>query len=187
MPLLRQINKRARSEQRDGLRFAHGAAQLTVISELARLLAQWFPEEYAQRLAEAKAPQSEWVPIFVCSLSAPFIPTNLHIFEPRYRLMMRRCLESNQRFGMCLPTEDGFADSGTMLYIDRFEQLPDGRSLVGTRGVSRFSVVKRDMLDGYSIALIHPFDEDAQGYPQSQGFHREALALHRGISSILSQ
>lgn len=187
MPLLRQINLRANEQQRAGLKFSHGAAQLTVCSELARLLTAWFPTQYEQRLAEVRAPQSEWVPIFVCSLSAPFIPTPLHIFEPRYRLMMRRCLESNQRFGMCLPAEEGFADSGTMLFIDKFEQLPDGRSLVGCTGVSRFSILERGTLDGYSTALIRPFEEDAKGFQESAKFHFEALALHEGAKGLLTK
>ncbi len=33
-------------------------------------------------------------PVFVCTLAFPGMPTVLHIFEPRYRLMIRRCLES---------------------------------------------------------------------------------------------
>lgn len=184
LPLLQRVNRRAREQLREGNCFAHCAAQLTVCIELARLLQDWFPDEYAERLSEVRAPQSEWVPIFVCSLSAPFLPTPLHIFEPRYRLMMRRCIESNQRFGMCLPTEDGFADSGTMLFIDRFEQLPDGRSLVGTKGLSRFSVINRGTLDGYSTALIRPFEEDAQGFPSSKAFHTEALALLEGVQKM---
>jgi len=187
MPLLQQVNLRARAEQRAGLRFAHGAAQLTICIELARLLSEWFAQDYAERLSEVRAPQSEWVPIFVCSLSAPFIPTPLHIFEPRYRLMMRRCVESNQRFGMCLPSEDGFADTGTMLFIDRFEQLPDGRSLVGTKGVSRFHVIERNVLDGYNTALIRPYEEDTEGFPGSAAFHNQAVALNRGAQVLLQK
>merc|ERR1739841_138435 len=76
---------------------------------------------------------------------------------------------------------------GTMLFIDRFEQLPDGRSLIGTRGVSRFQVIERSMLDGYSTALIRPFDEDTEGFPGSTAFHEEALALHRGAQSFLGK
>mmetsp|Transcript_22380 Transcript_22380/g.35500 ORF Transcript_22380/g.35500 Transcript_22380/m.35500 type:complete len:640 (+) Transcript_22380:47-1966(+) len=186
-PLLKDVNLRARQQQKLGTRFAHGGAQLTICSELGRLFSEWYPEEYSERIAEVRAPQSEWVPIFVCSLSAPFIPTPLHIFEPRYRLMMRRCVESNQRFGMCLPTEDGFADTGTMLFIDRFEQLADGRSLVGTKGVSRFTVVERGELDGYSTALIRPFEEDVEGFPESSNFHDKALVLHRGARALLNK
>ncbi|XP_039631646.1 LON peptidase N-terminal domain and RING finger protein 1 [Polypterus senegalus] len=42
------------------------------------------------------------IPIFVCTMAYPGIPCPLHIFEPRYRLMMRRCMETGtKRFGMC--------------------------------------------------------------------------------------
>lgn len=43
------------------------------------------------------------IPIFVCTMSFPGIPCPLHVFEPRYRLMIRRCQESgSRRFGMCI-------------------------------------------------------------------------------------
>jgi len=46
------------------------------------------------------------VPIFVCSLALPTMPCPLHVFEPRYRHMIRQVMESGIRqFGMCLPTE----------------------------------------------------------------------------------
>lgn len=51
--------------------------------------------------------EDEELPIFICSLALPGMPSPLHIYEPRYRLMIRRCIESNsRRFGMCLPSND---------------------------------------------------------------------------------
>lgn len=48
------------------------------------------------------------IPIFVCTLGYPYVPCPLHIFEPRYRLMVRQCMESGSRqFGMCTATGDG--------------------------------------------------------------------------------
>ena len=45
-----------------------------------------------------------WLALFVCSLAYPRLRSPLHIFEPRYRLMMRRAIQSGQkRFGMVLP------------------------------------------------------------------------------------
>ncbi|KAH3843222.1 hypothetical protein DPMN_116733 [Dreissena polymorpha] len=45
------------------------------------------------------------IPIFVCTLGFPNVPCPLHIFEPRYRLMVRQCMESGRRqFGMCIST-----------------------------------------------------------------------------------
>lgn len=52
--------------------------------------------------------ESEVLPVFVCTMAYPNLPCPLHVFEPRYRLMIRRCMNSqSRRFGMCLPTEDG--------------------------------------------------------------------------------
>ena len=42
-------------------------------------------------------------PIFVCTLALPSVTCFLHIFEPRYRLMLRRCMAGDRRFGMVLP------------------------------------------------------------------------------------
>lgn len=40
-------------------------------------------------------------------MSFPGIACPLHVFEPRYRLMIRRCQETGtRRFGMCI-YEDG--------------------------------------------------------------------------------
>ncbi len=42
------------------------------------------------------------VPIFVCVLTLPNCACPLHVFEPCYRLMMRRTIETESRtFGMC--------------------------------------------------------------------------------------
>jgi hypothetical protein len=47
------------------------------------------------------------IPIFVCTQAFPGIPCPLHIFEPRYRLMIRQCMESGMRqFGMVVCLTD---------------------------------------------------------------------------------
>ena len=51
------------------------------------------------------------IPVFCCSLALPGVKCPLHIFEPRYRLMMRRCIESGQKqFGMCLSKEHEYGE-----------------------------------------------------------------------------
>lgn len=43
------------------------------------------------------------MPIFVCTMAYPTVPCPLHVFEPRYRLMIRRCMDAGTRqFGMCI-------------------------------------------------------------------------------------
>ena len=61
---------------------------------------------------------TEDVPIFVCTLAFPSQPCPLHIFEPRYRLMVRQCMESgSQQFGMCLHDEEKGWDQTLVLWM----------------------------------------------------------------------
>ncbi|XP_069055704.1 LON peptidase N-terminal domain and RING finger protein 1-like isoform X2 [Pleurodeles waltl] len=106
------------------------------------------------------------VPIFICTLAFPGIACPLHIFEPRYRLMMRRCQETGTKsFGMCIYERGkNFADFGCMLEILRLEYLADGRSLVDTVGRRRFRVLKRGQRDGYHTADVEYLeDKKVQG------------------------
>ncbi|KAF9646757.1 hypothetical protein BDM02DRAFT_3118151 [Thelephora ganbajun] len=126
-----------------------------------------FPELYAEReklIEEEERNARLDTPLFVCQLSFPGVPTNLHFFEPRYRLMLRRCLESpTPRFGMVMPPRSTSAsvgmDFGTMLEIRSVRMLHDGRSLVQTWGVSRFRVLERGTLDGYTVGRIEYIED----------------------------
>lgn len=111
------------------------------------------------------------LPLFVCTLSFPTMPTFLHIFEPRYRLMIRRVVENgNGKFGMVMYNRRGrpqsddlgsvpFMQYGTLLMVERYELLPDGRSLVIATGISRFKVLEAGMLDGYHVAKTERVDD----------------------------
>ncbi|KAF8204996.1 LON-domain-containing protein [Pholiota molesta] len=103
-------------------------------------------------------------PIFVCNLTFPGIPTFLHFFEPRYRLMLRRCLESPYpRFGMIMSPKAGSpqTDYGVMLEIRSVQMLPDGRSMVETWGSTRFRILERGTLDGYMVGRVERIDDYA--------------------------
>lgn len=111
-----------------------------------------------------------WVSLFPCSLAYPNMPTFLHIFEPRYRLMVRRCLENGSRkFGMLMYNGRGipqgrlgqsqYMQYGTMLHIARIEVFSDGRSLLETQGIYRFKVLEGAMLDGYHTGRIQRIDD----------------------------
>ncbi|KAI1640245.1 ATP-dependent protease La domain-containing protein [Biscogniauxia mediterranea] len=104
-------------------------------------------------------------PLFVCTLAFPSMPLFLHVFEPRYRLMIRRAMEGNRTFGMVLHSmpsargEPNFKELGTLLRIVNIEFFPDGRSLLETVGVSRFRVTRHGWLDGYIVANIERLDD----------------------------
>lgn len=109
------------------------------------------------------------VSLFICTLGFPEQPTFLRIFEPRYRLMLRRALESNQQFGMLMynrysePQGDlgpvQFYQMGTMLRIVSSQVLPDGTSLIETRGVYRFRVTAHGVLDGYVVGNVERIED----------------------------
>ena len=120
--------------------------------------------------AEARGAVGELdTPIFVCTLAFPSLPTYLHIFEPRYRLMVRRALEGNRRFGMVMynrtrePQGDlgivNFLEYGTMLEILTARMLPDGRSLIETRGMHRFRIRAHGTLDGYLVGQVERVED----------------------------
>ncbi|XP_027741434.1 LON peptidase N-terminal domain and RING finger protein 1-like [Empidonax traillii] len=126
-----------------------------------------FPAQLAERRELHRAEMAELsnltknIPIFVCTMSFPGIACPLHVFEPRYRLMIRRCQETGtRRFGMCI-YENGksFADYGCMLEIRQIELLADGRSLVDTIGRQRFRVLSRGHRDGYHTADIEYLED----------------------------
>ena len=142
---------------------------------LNRLLDGLCPDEVASRAVIAKQEESvllgaKTVPLFVCSLAFPSMPCFLHIFEPRYRLMIRRAIESGGRkFGMIMYNRRSepqgqlgnvhFMHYGTLLYINSLEMLPDGRSLIETQGISRFRVKSHGQLDGYIVGNVERIDD----------------------------
>lgn len=110
------------------------------------------------------------MPLFPCTLAYPYMPTFLHIFEPRYRLMVRRAMESgDRRFGMLMYNHRRqpqgqlgpvhFTQYGTLLHIERIEMLPDGRSLLETVGTTRFRVLETGMRDGYLTGRIQRIED----------------------------
>uniref|UniRef100_A0A3B5APJ6 LON peptidase N-terminal domain and RING finger protein 1-like n=1 Tax=Stegastes partitus TaxID=144197 RepID=A0A3B5APJ6_9TELE len=134
---------------------------------LQDIMTRLFPSQLAERKQVHDAEMAELsnltkdIPIFVCTVAYPGVPCPLHIFEPRYRLMMRRCMETGtKKFGMCSYEHGkGFADYGCMLEILGLELLPDGRSYVETVGGSRFRVLKRGQRDGYHTADIEYLED----------------------------
>ncbi|KGL79806.1 LON peptidase N-terminal domain and RING finger protein 1, partial [Tinamus guttatus] len=163
-----------------------GSYKPTVLLQEIMLAA--FPAQLAERSALHQAEMAELsnltknIPIFVCTMSFPGVSCPLHVFEPRYRLMMRRCQETGtRRFGMCV-YENGksFADYGCMLEIQQIEFLADGRSLVDAIGRRRFRVLRRGHRDGYDTADIEYLEDkkvDGEELEELQRLHESTYRL----------
>jgi Lon protease-like protein len=91
---------------------------------------------------------AELLPLFpLTTVLFPEMLLPLHIFEPRYRLLVRRCMADERPFGVVLirsGQEVGASAEphaiGTEAKIMAFSPLSDGRSYIVVRGGRRFAV-----------------------------------------------
>lgn len=87
----------------------------------------------------------------------------LHIFEPRYRLMVKRCMESRTPFGVINISGGEIASIGTIADIREATRYVDGRWDLVTLGTSRFRVIRLDRDAPYLRAEVKILDEPAGG------------------------
>ena len=92
----------------------------------------------------------ETLPLFPLSeVLFPGMMLPLHIFEPRYRLMVRRCLDEKKPFGVVLISKGSevgpgaeFFPTGTTARITRVQRSDDGRLYIASVGEQRFRVLE---------------------------------------------
>lgn len=105
----------------------------------------------------------------------------LHIFEPRYRELIRHCMKTRDPFGIVLQREDEVLEPGdeqrkligTAARIIGVEELDDGRMNITTIGTKRFQIHKLHSDKSYLTA-------DVSHYPVLNGRTKRAEELaHR--------
>ncbi|KFA65987.1 hypothetical protein S40285_07176 [Stachybotrys chlorohalonatus IBT 40285] len=137
---------------------------------LGKMIETFWADELHSRRQALEAEQTDRhrdfdTALFICTLSFPLMPTFLHVFEPRYRLMIRRALEGDGTFGMVLPRrtygsgDAPFYELGTLLRVVNVQRFPDGRSLIETKGVSRFRVLRHGIVDGYTVGRTERIED----------------------------
>jgi Lon protease-like protein len=119
------------------------------------------------------------IPLFpLHTVLAPGIALPLHVFEERYRLMVRHCLDTASPFGVVLILEGSevmrpgpgeqelsIAGVGTMAEIREASRLPDGRWNLLVVGGGRFGVRKvYPDREAYLVADVEPL-ADPPGNP----------------------
>ena len=101
----------------------------------------------------------------------------LHIFEPRYRVLVKRCVEREEPFGVVLIRSGGEVGApaetrrvGTSARIVAATPLPDGRAFIVCQGERRFEVVSVDAeAEPYLVGEVTYLDD-------IEGEHAEPLA-----------
>ncbi|MGH7723211.1 MAG: LON peptidase substrate-binding domain-containing protein [Candidatus Dormibacteria bacterium] len=99
----------------------------------------------------------------------PYMPAGLHIFEERYRELIRDCQEQGTSFGVvgiregleAGPAALPFA-VGTLAQIHELEALDDGRFNLVVAGASRFRVESLSLDRSYLVGRVH-YLEDTRG------------------------
>jgi len=76
----------------------------------------------------------------------PTMSLPLHVFEPRYKVMIRRCFDEPIEFGVVLAAKDTIASVGcTARIVRKVKDYPDGRTDILTEGSSVFRL--HELLD----------------------------------------
>jgi Lon protease-like protein len=97
----------------------------------------------------------------------PGAPLNLHIFEDRYRVMIRRCLEANQPFGVVLIKSGSEVAGlgpgakphsiGCTARIAEAQPLDDGRMNIVALGLERFRIQSLAYHQPYLVGEVEKY------------------------------
>lgn len=126
----------------------------------------------------------------------------LHIFEPRYRQMINRCVQLKQPFGVVL-IRDGLEvggdadpfDIGTTADIQSVLKWPDGRMLLAAQGGQRFRITEIVQREPYLVAHVEFLPDElsseavtmAAEVRELYAKHREALMHATGVDQDLGE
>lgn len=146
---------------------------LAVNVTMDKCIEQLFPLAREEQIEEEKAAEAKakaergdaeqlaTLPIFVLDSLLPRQTMTLNVFEPRYLLMIERCLQGGRRFGMMgyfRTRHHGhsphLAEHGTEAEITEAERQPDGRYIVKIVGRRCFRVNERWSQDDYVMARV---------------------------------
>lgn len=105
----------------------------------------------------------------------PGAPLSLHIFEPRYKEMIRLCLTRRLEFGIVLQRESQIVTTGcTAEILKLLQRYPDGRMDILTAGRTPFGI--EELIDEkayYEARVTFLGDEPEEAIPE----HRVAALL----------
>ncbi len=145
-----------------------GLRDVPVSKVLEQVIERLFPEEVGKIAAEEAAARLDGpadgrrdIPLFVMSAILPCEPMALNIFEPRYRLLVRRAMEGRRRFGMAGLDGNTTQSIVTEVEVERCETQPDGRYHIEVRGLTRYTYESIGYQDDYAVAMnVTPYEDD---------------------------
>ncbi len=118
---------------------------------------------------------TNFIPIFPLSIVVyPGEKLNLHIFEPRYRQLVKESFEKNKPFGIPAVINNKLSEMGTLVQVKEISKVyDDGKMDIKTEGLQVFTILEiiNELPDKlYSGAIVT--------YPQN---------ITRGSSSMMKK
>lgn len=119
----------------------------------------------------------------------PGRPLPLHIFEPRYRMMINTIMESDCRFGvLLLNSETGMpAKVGSCAEVIQLQRLPDDRINVVTMGQQRFQVLDYVRQKPFRVGLIQWIDDDENSTEDPHTLSKDVAELLQDVVRLSSK
>jgi Lon protease-like protein len=134
------------------------------------------------------------------SVSLPWSIVPLHIFEPRYRKMIKDSIEQNRRVGVAhtkrllspgkskiSATHDEYLNSNQETYeaypifsagfAEILESLPDGRLIVQIKMDSRYEIIEERQQVPYKIVICAPYTDEENFETEATDHLRKNLNL----------
>ena len=85
----------------------------------------------------------------------------LHIFEPRYKLMIRNCRQKQISFGVVLVKNEGIATAGcTAEIVEVVKEYPDGKLDILTMGRQAFQILEVFEEQEYAEANVQYLEDE---------------------------
>ncbi len=130
----------------------------------------------------------EWMPLF--PLQAVLLPgaeLPLHIFEDRYKEMIREVLRERVEFGVVLANDKGLLNTGCTATVDKLlREYPDGRMDIVATGRRRFEILRLNEDRAFLRGAIEFFD-DEEAAPPPPETRQQAIAAYNELRSLSSQ
>jgi uncharacterized protein len=126
------------------------------------------------------------------SVLFPHMAMSLHIFEERYRVMMRDCRAASTTFGIVAIREGREVgsgavphDVGTLAQLDEIEELPDGRYNLRVVGASRFHIDALSHDRPYLVGRVHYLQDTPAAVDDTERLAAAVTTAFRGYATQL--
>lgn len=128
---------------------------------------------------------TNFIPIFPLSIVVyPGERLNLHIFEPRYKQLIKECFEGNKPFGIPSVMDEKINEMGTLVQVKEItKEYEDGKMDIKTEGLKVFRMLEmiNELPDKlYSGAIVNYPDNNEKGNRAlMQGIVKGVKELHK--------